>query len=680
MTTRLYLIPSLLALTLVLPADRATAEEGKFDAQVFRPSGAPRDLTVVQKTEVIGHLSPTFGIHTDFSLDPLVLIHNVTGQDIKAVGARLHLTGSVGIGLFDWTDLQLSVPFVAWQDSDNLRPIGSEGEVDTSSLGDLRFSGRVSLGFIPAFKRLSDKGFAMAVRGDLNLPSGNLDAFSSDGVVTGGAAILADYRLPTGGIISANLGVWLRPEREFAGTRIGDMGSFGLAAETYVKRNWGLSILGGVYGYPSLNKFPDSSRQLPLEGYLALRRQTDYGITWTFGGSFGAACGFGKPALRLFNGVTWHPKSSREQEEIDRILRRDSLDPDHDGVLSELDACPDMPGPLENRGCPDSDKDNDGWVDRVDECPTLAGGERGQKGCPPAYIRGDQIVILEKVEFATNSHEVLPTSVPILTDVANLVLEHPEVQRVNIEGHTDIRASSDYNLALSQRRVNSVTAFLIERGIEPKRLEARGFGHTRPLVDDTHCNAPDEELGPECRFLTSQNRRVVYRITHRCAGLASGAQPGGTCSAARLEGKEIVLLEPIQFAPESDIITDGMRSVLDDVATLLNNNPDIPAVRVEGHTNVQFLERKHRKLSERQAQQVMAYLVARGVDPSRLQAKGYGHGRPKYDDSQCMNAEMVGTPYCRFVMDKNQGVTFRALEEPFRNQRRRRTRIGPPRR
>jgi OOP family OmpA-OmpF porin len=643
-------------------APESRADEGKFDAQVFRPSGAPRDLMVVQKTEIIGHMSPTFAVHSDMALDPLVLVHNVSGQDIRAVGARLNVSGAVGIGLYDIADLQLVVPFVAWQDSDNQRPLGVEGEIDTYSVGDVRLSGRVSLGFISLFKRLSeDKGFAMAVRGDLNLPTGSVDAFTSDGALTGGGAVLADYRLPTGGVISANLGIWMRPEREFAGARIGDMASFGLAAESYVKRTWGLSVLGGAYGYPSLHKFPESPRQIPMEGFLAVRQQSSYGVTYTFGGSFGTACGFGKPAVRLFGGVTWTPATSAEQEAIDRILRRDDLDPDGDGVITEQDQCPDAAGPLENRGCPDTDGDGDGWVDRVDECPSLSGGERGQKGCPPAYIRGDEIVILEKVHFATDSHEVLPESLPILEDVARVLQGHPEVQRVNIEGHTDIRAGDEYNLALSQRRVNSVTAFMIGKGVDPRRVEAKGYGHMRPLVDDTHCNAPDQELGPECKFLTSQNRRVVFRIAHRCPALGNGVEGGPLCPIARLEGDQITTLDHVVFDAESEVMTVESRPLLNDVAKLLAEHPEIEKVRVEGHTNIHQGEDRDRRLSRKRAEVIEDYLVEQGVDAGRLESVGYGHRRPEYDDGLCMMPEAVDSSYCQFVTYKNQRFTFRIL-------------------
>lgn len=498
---------------LVIGAQSAYAQpEGRFDAQVFRPSAAPRDLVMVEKSETIGHLSPTVGIYQDFALDPLVLVFG-SDQTVEAVGARLQITALAGIGLFDWMDLRLAVPFVGWQTSDNLRSVGTEGQVRSNSVGDMRLSARVAIPGVN--RRHRNSGLGMALVGTLNLPTGDDMAFAGDGVLTGGVSLIADYRINAGAVITANLGVWLRPERQFASVGIGNMASFGLAAETYIVQRWGLSVLGGVYGYPSLTSLPDSHGQIPAEALMGLRWQGKHGITWTFGGSFGAACGFGAPALRLFNGLTWTPSASREQEHIDRILLRNAHDPDHDGMTSDRDSCPNMAGPVENRGCPDVDRDGDGWVDREDECPDLPGGERGRRGCPGAYIKGDEIVIRDKVHFATNRDVILETSKPILEDVAMVLLEHMDIEEVRIEGHTDVRASDAYNMRLSQKRVSSVKRYLVQRGVDESRMKAAGYGHSRPLYDDSECDMPDEELSEDCRFMTSENRRVVFRIMRR---------------------------------------------------------------------------------------------------------------------------------------------------------------------
>jgi hypothetical protein len=115
-------------------------------------------------------------------------------------------------------------------------------------------------------------------------------------------------------------------------------------------------------------------------------------------------------------------------------------------------------------------------------------------------IVGRKIVILEQVHFATDQDVILPESFPLLDDVARVMLAHPEIAQVLVEGHTDIRASDAYNMDLSHRRAGSVMRFLVSRGVAPSRLRAEGFGRRRPLAPNT------TEAG------MAQNRRVEFTI------------------------------------------------------------------------------------------------------------------------------------------------------------------------
>ena len=126
--------PLLLSLSALFVAGSAGAEEGRFDAQVFRPAAAPRDLVMVQKSEVIGHFSPTVGFYYDVALNPLELVVNDTGHTMDAVAARLQLTALAGMGFFDLFDVSVAMPFIAWQSSDNLRTVGTEGEIETPAI------------------------------------------------------------------------------------------------------------------------------------------------------------------------------------------------------------------------------------------------------------------------------------------------------------------------------------------------------------------------------------------------------------------------------------------------------------------------------------------------------------------------------------------------------------------
>src|SRR5690349_61053 len=285
-------ITGALVLAASLTAGAAAAEEGRFDAQSFRPSGAPRDLVMVRKSEIVGHLSPVVGLFTDLVLNPLVLLNKSTDETFTAIGSRFTLTAMGAIGLFNWLDITAALPFVAFQDGENLRPAGTEGKVKPQALGDLRLEAKLGLPFLHRKDDVKE-GFGAALYGNVNLPTGDVMAFASDGTITGGGGVILDYRFNFGLLVAANGGVWMRPDRQFAGVRVGNMASFGIAAEMYVLQRYGISVIGEVFGYPSMVSFPEDPAQIPAEGLLGIRWQSKWGLTVTVGGSFGAACSFG---------------------------------------------------------------------------------------------------------------------------------------------------------------------------------------------------------------------------------------------------------------------------------------------------------------------------------------------------------------------------------------------------
>ncbi len=87
------------------------------------------------------------------------------------------------------------------------------------------------------------------------------------------------------------------------------------------------------------------------------------------------------------------------------------------------------------------------------------------------------------VNFATDQTAVLPASQPMLAEVVKLLTADPAL-KIRIEGHTDNAGTPPHNQTLSQGRANAVMGTLIAAGIEPSRLQAKGFGQTRPLADN----------------------------------------------------------------------------------------------------------------------------------------------------------------------------------------------------
>jgi OOP family OmpA-OmpF porin len=123
---------------------------------------------------------------------------------------------------------------------------------------------------------------------------------------------------------------------------------------------------------------------------------------------------------------------------------------------------------------------------------------------PPAVeVKDEKIELNEKVQFEFAKAELLPASKTLLDEVAKVLSEHPEIEKIRIEGHTDNEASDGYNMKLSNNRANSVRTYLISKGVDGKRMEAKGFGESKPIAPN------DTEQGRET------NRRVEIHIVKR---------------------------------------------------------------------------------------------------------------------------------------------------------------------
>ena len=110
-----------------------------------------------------------------------------------------------------------------------------------------------------------------------------------------------------------------------------------------------------------------------------------------------------------------------------------------------------------------------------------------------------QAIKLNNIFFKRAKAEILPKSFPELHELVKILKENPSL-RIRIEGHTDNQGLAELNWKLSQERADVIYKFLTSNGIKKKRLEAKGFGPSRPVVDNDN---------PALRQL---NRRVVFVI------------------------------------------------------------------------------------------------------------------------------------------------------------------------
>ncbi|NIR35215.1 MAG: OmpA family protein, partial [Actinobacteria bacterium] len=262
---------------------------------------------------------------------------------------------------------------------------------------------------------------------------------------------------------------------------------------------WDTSIVAEVAAATTTRDF-FSAAGTPAEGRLGIEHWLN--PDWRIGAFAGTGLsrGVGAPDWRVGLHVAFgvQPPRPRPHWTAD--------DQDGDGIPDDEDECPTEPedkdGFEDEDGCPDIDNDSDGYLDVDDPCPDEPETEGGlsDDGCPDRVaLEEGGLVLLEPIRFEVDSDEIRDESEPVVAEVAEVLRRHPEI-RVRIEGHTDAVGPPAHNLDLSERRAQTVRAHLVDAGIDEGRLEAHGYGETRPLGSN------------ETRRGRHRNRRVEFKI------------------------------------------------------------------------------------------------------------------------------------------------------------------------
>jgi len=251
-------------------------------------------------------------------------------------------------------------------------------------------------------------------------------------------------------------------------------------------------------------------------------------------------------------------------------------DQDGDGVCDGLDACPDTPAgcPVDDRGCP-LDTDGDGTIDCQDKCAgTVKGCPVDASGCPKDEDGDGVCDGLDRCSGTAKGCQVDTSGCPKDEDG---------------DGVCD--------------------------GLDRCPGTAKGC-----QVDTSGC--PKDEDGD----------RVCDGLD-RCPGTPKGRQVDDKgCEVLFGETKGDLVLHGVNFEFGSAKLTADSATTLDSVAASLLAWSDV-RVEVEGHTDAVGADAFNLKLSQSRAEAVRDYLVAKGVDASRLVAKGYGEKQPVADNN-----------------------------------------------
>ncbi len=106
--------------------------------------------------------------------------------------------------------------------------------------------------------------------------------------------------------------------------------------------------------------------------------------------------------------------------------------------------------------------------------------EEKESRLPEDELIGKKPVFLQMIHFDFDKSDLTPEAKSILAENARLLEENPELL-IRIEGHCDERGTVEYNLALGERRAVSARNYLINYGINPRRITIISYGKDRPL-------------------------------------------------------------------------------------------------------------------------------------------------------------------------------------------------------
>jgi len=134
----------------------------------------------------------------------------------------------------------------------------------------------------------------------------------------------------------------------------------------------------------------------------------------------------------------------------------------------------------------------------------------------------DRPIELPNIFYDFGKWDLRPESMVSLDRLVETLTDNPNVT-IELMSHTDSRDTEEYNLDLSQKRAQSVVEYLIENGIEPERLQARGYGESSPKVvdDETSSQYPVLETGTTLTetFIntlpTEEQKEIAHQINRR---------------------------------------------------------------------------------------------------------------------------------------------------------------------
>jgi outer membrane protein OmpA-like peptidoglycan-associated protein len=114
--------------------------------------------------------------------------------------------------------------------------------------------------------------------------------------------------------------------------------------------------------------------------------------------------------------------------------------------------------------------------------------------------------IIKNIYYDFDKFKLTPEAQRIIDSTLLIILQEAPHIVIELSSHTDSKGEDLYNIELSQKRAESVVAYLIKKGIDKNRLYAKGYGESKPIAPNETAEGLDSPEGRQ------KNRRTEFRI------------------------------------------------------------------------------------------------------------------------------------------------------------------------
>lgn len=540
------------------------------------------------------------------------------GEQVDVITNALSAQLAVGWGL-GRARVGLTAPVYLYSNG-ALQPIGGAAVGDASV--DVRWSVVESDGQVPGF----------GLVGRVLAPMGGSQKLLGYAGLSWEAGAIVDWRLDRW-LFAANLGTRGIPRIEAQDIVLDDQLWYKAGAAFAVTERVDLSaeVLGSA-SYTTVFRAPIGN---PAEALVGLGAALSPNVRVQVAAGRGLNAGIGAPAFRGVLALTYQKVADR--------------DTDLDGLVDRLDACPEDPEDLDQfedeDGCPELDNDLDGLVDLRDGCPNNPedkDGVQDDDGCPESNAR----VTVELVD--REGRPIPETSSSLAPRVGAPIEQRSPRYTVDLTTGTWLLQAQapGYRPVVRPFDVPESGELVIQQVLEP--LMVTGTLVLRvtdpkgtPLTASWRLDNRPEDYGATGGFARRDLEVGIHGILVSAEGYASVELPleiraneetlvevSLRASQVELSRERIDIRDTVYFEFNSAVIKPESYALLDEVAVVIRTHPELALVRIEGHTDDVGSDAYNLKLSQARADSVRAYLVGRGVAPTRLVAYGYGESAP----------------------------------------------------